>query len=154
MKVTKVFTFDCAHMLSGYKGPCANLHGHTYRLEVTVSSKNFNPIDYTSQMVMDFSILKKQIEENILRDYDHAIILSGKNVSLAAENKLRDWIISFNQKAVQLPSDCLSTAENIANSIKSDVWDLIGGYHPKAEITHLHEVTIKLWETPTSYVEV
>lgn len=36
MKVTKEITFDSAHMLSNYEGKCSNLHGHTYKLQVTL----------------------------------------------------------------------------------------------------------------------
>lgn len=36
MKVTKEITFDVAHILSYYEGKCANLHGHTYKLQVTL----------------------------------------------------------------------------------------------------------------------
>lgn len=37
MKITKIFTFDSSHMLDGHDGKCQNLHGHTYKLEITVS---------------------------------------------------------------------------------------------------------------------
>ena len=57
MKVTKEITFDVAHMLSYYEGKCANLHGHTYKLQVTLEGN----VGDVSHMVLDFNILKGQI---------------------------------------------------------------------------------------------
>ena len=37
ISVTKIFKFDAAHFLPEHSGKCADLHGHTYRLEVTVA---------------------------------------------------------------------------------------------------------------------
>ena len=39
ISVTKVFTFDSAHSLVDYGGKCSSMHGHTYRLEVTVTGR-------------------------------------------------------------------------------------------------------------------
>ncbi|MDE7148907.1 MAG: 6-carboxytetrahydropterin synthase, partial [Bacteroidales bacterium] len=38
LSVTKIFRFEMAHALPDYDGPCAHLHGHSYRLEVTLST--------------------------------------------------------------------------------------------------------------------
>ena len=57
MKVSKEFTFDAAHYLTKYHGKCENLHGHTYRLRVTVEG-NLDEED----MVMDFCELKELVE--------------------------------------------------------------------------------------------
>jgi len=67
--VVKEFTFDAAHYLPGYDGACANLHGHTYRLQVGVKYS----IDPQTGMVMDFGILKSVIQPIIDR-LDHACL--------------------------------------------------------------------------------
>lgn len=69
MKVTKEFTFDSAHKLIDYDGPCSRLHGHTYKLQVTVEGK----VD-TSGMVIDFVILKKIVTKFVLSKLDHQYI--------------------------------------------------------------------------------
>ena len=69
MLVTKEFTFDAAHKLTDYHGKCENLHGHTYKLHVTVKGavkKN--------GLVMDFVELKKIVNEKILDKLDHAYL--------------------------------------------------------------------------------
>ena len=61
ISVTKVFTFDSAHNLINYEGACRNLHGHTYKLEVTVCG-DINEMG----MVCDFSELSLLIKDNIV----------------------------------------------------------------------------------------
>lgn len=66
MKITKIFTFDSAHRLPWHKGKCFDLHGHTYKLEVTVEG----PLDKNG-IVIDFGDLKKIVKKEILDKYDH-----------------------------------------------------------------------------------
>ncbi len=37
IRLTKIFNFEMAHALYGYDGPCKNIHGHSYQLEVTIA---------------------------------------------------------------------------------------------------------------------
>lgn len=66
MFLSKDFTFDSAHFLTKYHGKCENLHGHTYKLRVTVEG----PVGEDG-MVMDFSDLKKLVKEKVIDRYDH-----------------------------------------------------------------------------------
>jgi 6-pyruvoyltetrahydropterin/6-carboxytetrahydropterin synthase len=64
--ITKVFTFDAAHQLPWHRGKCRNLHGHTYRLEVTVEG----PINENG-VVADFADVGAVVKETIIEKYDH-----------------------------------------------------------------------------------
>lgn len=66
MFVSKEFTFDAAHFLTKYHGKCENLHGHTYRLRVTVEG----PVGEEG-MVVDFKVLKSLVKEKVIDKYDH-----------------------------------------------------------------------------------
>ena len=66
MKISKEFTFDAAHYLTKYHGKCENLHGHTYRLRVTVEGDLGE-----EDMVMDFADLKGLVKEKVLGELDH-----------------------------------------------------------------------------------
>jgi len=68
--ITKVFEFEAAHKLPDHPGACKNLHGHTYRLEVTVGAKWLND----QSMIMDFGDLKKVVQKNILDKWDHSYL--------------------------------------------------------------------------------
>lgn len=75
IRITKEFTFDMAHALAHYDGKCKNIHGHTYRLCVTISGK---PVAKGTKagMVMDFSDLKEIVSREILEPFDHSLALS------------------------------------------------------------------------------
>jgi len=64
--ITKVFTFDSAHHLNDYQGKCKNIHGHTYKLEVSVKGE----VD-KSGLVIDFHDLNDMVEGEILSYIDH-----------------------------------------------------------------------------------
>ncbi|MGA9098800.1 MAG: 6-carboxytetrahydropterin synthase QueD, partial [Methanotrichaceae archaeon] len=66
MKLGLIADFDAAHSLPGYQGKCANLHGHTYKVEVVIEG----PIGENG-FVMDFFQLKK-ILNSVLEDLDHS----------------------------------------------------------------------------------
>jgi len=69
MFVTKEFTFDAAHKLTKYHGKCEKLHGHTYKLQVTVEGQ---PDD--EGMVMDFVELKTLVTKKVLDKLDHSYL--------------------------------------------------------------------------------
>ena len=85
MLISKEFTFDAAHRLMKYKGKCENLHGHTYKLRVTVKGE---PDD--EGIVIDFLHLKKVVEENVVAYLDHSY-LNDILEQPTAENLAR-WI--------------------------------------------------------------
>lgn len=80
IRITKIFHFEMAHALFDYKGLCQNIHGHSYQLEVRVSGNiNQHPNKEKKGMVMDFSDLKKIVEEHIIKRYDHALVLNSES---------------------------------------------------------------------------
>jgi 6-pyruvoyltetrahydropterin/6-carboxytetrahydropterin synthase len=80
IRLTKVFPFEMAHALYGYDGPCKNIHGHSYVLQVTLIGKPMdNPSHPKHGMVMDFSDLSKMVKEKIIDKMDHALVLNGNS---------------------------------------------------------------------------
>lgn len=64
--VTRQFRFEASHQLPWHPGKCANLHGHSYVLDVTVEN------DLTPDgIVIDFANLKAAVSKHVLDDYDH-----------------------------------------------------------------------------------
>jgi len=62
-------SFDAAHALRGYEGPCENLHGHTWKVQVFLEGKKLNRIG----MLEDFKTIKKELR-NILEEFDHRLL--------------------------------------------------------------------------------
>ena len=69
MKIAKEFTFDSAHFLKDYHGKCENLHGHTYRMRVTIEGDR-----QANGLIMDFAEIKKIVNEKVVNIWDHANI--------------------------------------------------------------------------------
>lgn len=73
-----------AHFLRGYEGRCKNLHGHTWKIEVVIISRDLDAIG----MVADFAVLKKRLKE-FLMGLDHVCLndlLFFKDVNPTTEN--------------------------------------------------------------------
>jgi len=67
--VTRAFRFEAAHQLPWHDGKCRNLHGHSYRLEVTVAG----PVGPTG-VVVDFAELRDAVEREVIERYDHTYL--------------------------------------------------------------------------------
>ena len=80
VRITKEFKFEMAHALHGYDGLCKNIHGHSYKLCVTVKGEikkeKGNPKD---GMVLDFDILKSIVKPEIINKYDHSLVLNANS---------------------------------------------------------------------------
>ncbi len=68
-EITVESTFSSAHQLREYKGSCENLHGHNWRVMVSVGSEGLDSLG----MVMDFRVLKTEVEAVVER-LDHKFI--------------------------------------------------------------------------------
>lgn len=71
--VVKEFTFDAAHFLPNYDGPCKNMHGHTYKLQVGVVGAERAPLN-DEGFVIDFAELKKIVKECVVGVLDHTVL--------------------------------------------------------------------------------
>lgn len=77
IRVTKEFPFEMSHVLWNYDGPCRNVHGHSYRLFVTISGVPVEEADHPKNgMVMDFNDLKNIVKKNIVNVFDHTVVIS------------------------------------------------------------------------------
>ncbi len=77
IRVSKCFTFDMAHALYGYDGPCKNIHGHTYHLDITLLGQPIEDIEHVKLgMVIDFGDLKSIVQKFIIEIFDHALVLN------------------------------------------------------------------------------
>jgi 6-pyruvoyltetrahydropterin/6-carboxytetrahydropterin synthase len=140
IRITKQFNFETGHALYGYDGKCKNVHGHSYKLSVTVIGK---PITDNSNvkfgMVIDFTDLKKIVKEEIVDQFDHATVFNKNtpHIELAKELQSRDHHVIL--------VDYQPTSENMvvdfANRIKNRL--------PQGIELH----SLKLQETETSFAE-
>ena len=80
IRITKEFKFETGHALYGYDGLCKNVHGHSYKLAVTIIGQPISEAKHVKLgMVMDFGDLKKIVEESIVNRFDHATVLNNNS---------------------------------------------------------------------------
>ncbi len=80
IRLTKHFSFEAAHALLNYDGKCSRLHGHSYQLFVTVIGEpEQDPCSPKCGMVMDFGLLKRIVNEEIIDKYDHSVVLNERS---------------------------------------------------------------------------
>ncbi len=61
--------FASAHFIPGYAGKCKDLHGHTWKTEVTVENGALDKLG----MVVDFKVIKQQLKDFLMR-IDHVCL--------------------------------------------------------------------------------
>jgi 6-pyruvoyltetrahydropterin/6-carboxytetrahydropterin synthase len=96
LTVTKHFGFEACHHLPYYEGACHNVHGHSYKLDVTVGGQVIK--DGPKQgMIIDFKDLKKIVKENVVDKLDHSD-LNEFYANPTAELMVTDIAYSIMQK--------------------------------------------------------
>jgi 6-pyruvoyltetrahydropterin/6-carboxytetrahydropterin synthase len=140
IRITKQFTFETGHALYGYDGKCRNVHGHSYKLSVTVIG---TPIADTSHvklgMVIDFGDLKKIVKEEIVDSFDHATVFNKNTPHVELANELMERghnVILANYQPTS-ENMVIDFAEKIKNRLPVNIT--------------LH--SLKLQETDTSFAE-
>ena len=90
VRLTREFSFEMAHTLAGYDGSCSQIHGHSYRLFVTVCGKPLSdPASPKDGMLIDFGMLKALVNEVIVDRYDHTLLLRATPRNEALIESLR-----------------------------------------------------------------
>ncbi|MCO6147319.1 6-carboxytetrahydropterin synthase [Flavobacterium sp. NRK1] len=140
IRITKQFTFETGHALYGYDGKCKNVHGHSYKLSVTVIG---SPITDSNNvkfgMVIDFGDLKKIVKEEIVDIFDHATVFNKNtpHVELAHELEQRGHHVIL--------VDYQPTSENMVIDFAGKIIKRL----PDSITLH----SLRLQETDTSFAE-
>ncbi len=139
IRITKIFTFEMAHALWNYDGPCRNIHGHSYRLEVTVRGEPLeDDKDVKNGMVMDFGDLKRIVKEKIIDRYDHCVVVN--------ERAPHDFLGRVEQMFSRYEVTSFQpTSENLLVHFAGILREVLP---QRVEL-----VALRLFETATSYAE-
>lgn len=139
IRITKEFSFEMAHALWNYNGICRNIHGHSYKLFVTIIGEPISNLESNKNgMLMDFSELKALVKTGVIDYYDHSLILS-KNSPSELLNSVKQIFEKFH--IVDYQPTCeflvLDIAQRISEKLPSE----------------LKLYSIRLNETATAYAE-
>ncbi|MBB6611629.1 6-carboxytetrahydropterin synthase [Pontibacter sp. Tf4] len=139
IRLTRLFTFEMAHALQHYDGPCRNIHGHSYKLQVTiVGTPLADETDPKNGMVMDFGDLKKLVNKTIVDELDHALLLRKDSAP-----ELVEMLRKLHHKLVLTAYQ--PTCENMLLDFKARLQQVM----PANVALH----SLKLWETQNSFAE-
>ena len=149
LTATKEYTWDMAHMLCGHKGLCKNLHGHTYKLLVTVARRHSDVNEELKNpeegMVIDFKALKEIVHDIIVDPLDHCTMINS-NTTSSFENELWRLLNAHEKKIVVVPYR--PTAENMVKDFAERLQ-----YQFDSKLPEIALMSVRLYETPTSYAE-
>jgi 6-pyruvoyltetrahydropterin/6-carboxytetrahydropterin synthase len=139
IRVTKSFSFEMAHALWNYDGPCRNIHGHSYQLHVTVAGQPSKDVNSAKLgMVIDFSDLKKIVNQKVVDYFDHSVVISSRasqpDIKRGEQMFEKFYIVDYQPTCENLVIDM---ADRIRNSLPS----------------HVSLFSLRLIETATSYAE-
>ena len=140
IRITKQFTFETGHALYGYDGKCKNVHGHSYKLSVTVIGTPISDNTHVKfGMVIDFGDLKKIVNQEIVDVFDHATVFNKNTPHVELAKELSDR--GHNVLLV----DYQPTSEMMVIDFAAKISALL------PQNIQLH--SLKLQETETSYAE-
>jgi len=128
--IYKDVQIDASHRLLHYKGKCASLHGHRWKVEVWAEGEP----DTTTNILIDYNAIKE-----IIGKYDHQIILNREDPMVPCIEKF--------QQVITTPGD--PTSELLAFLIRKDIYD-----HCKAQGINATITKIRVWESPGSFAEL
>ncbi len=140
IRITKQFSFETGHALYGYDGKCKNVHGHSYKLSVTVFGEPITDNNHVKfGMVIDFGDLKKIVKEEIVNVFDHATVFNKNTPHVELAKELEDrghnvLLVNYQPTSEMMVIDF---AQKIKNRLPN----------------HIALHSLKLQETDTSFAE-
>lgn len=140
IRLTKEFTFESAHALEGYDGKCRHIHGHSYRLYVTVIGEPVSdPANPKYGMVMDFGELKALVNDEVVERMDHSFVMRRTESADSIGKILSEGF--GNVVLVEYQPTCENMLADFASRIARRL--------PKGVELH----SMKMYETATSFAE-
>ncbi|MFI3278971.1 MAG: 6-carboxytetrahydropterin synthase [Rikenellaceae bacterium] len=140
IRLTKEFSFESAHALEGYDGACREIHGHSYRLFVTVKGEPIADTDNPKcGMVIDFGDLKRIVNEQIINRLDHSFVMRQTPQSEQIASSMRCQFA--NIQLVEYQPTCENMLSDFAARISSQL--------PAGVVLH----SLRLHETASSFAE-
>jgi len=128
--IYKEVWFDASHRLLHYKGKCASLHGHRWKVEVWIAGEP----DATTGILIDYNTIKQIIEK-----FDHQIMLNTADPMVACIKKF--------QHVITTPGE--PTSELLAALIRDELSEHCRAHQITATVTR-----VRVWESPTCFAEI
>jgi 6-pyruvoyltetrahydropterin/6-carboxytetrahydropterin synthase len=139
VRLTKEFHFEMAHALWNYDGLCRHIHGHSYKLTVTLIGEPIaDAKSHKLGMVLDFTDLKAMVKGPVVDHFDHSLVIYR-----GAESALPERLNEMYGKVHLV--DFQPTCENLVIHIAEKISHLLP--------SEVQLFSVKLYETATAYAE-
>lgn len=151
-QITRKLEFDSGHRVLNHEGKCANLHGHRYVAEITVSALGLDDIG----RVVDFSLIKSLVGKWIDDNWDHNILLNESDplyqcymnpvLLRHGDGGIQAGDVFFNKEPFLIPNGKNPTAEVMAEIL----------FNIACELLIIHGITVervRLYETPNCWAD-
>ncbi|MGY5355141.1 6-pyruvoyl trahydropterin synthase family protein [Wenyingzhuangia sp. IMCC45467] len=140
IRITKKFDFETGHALHGYDGKCRNVHGHSYKLYVTVIGTPIQDANHVKNgMVIDFTDLKEIVKSEVEDVFDHATVFNKNTPHVELAKELQDR--GHNVILVDYQPTSEMMILDFADKIKKRLPE------------HIELFSLKLQETSSSFAE-
>ncbi len=142
MQITRLFEFDSGHRIPNHNSKCRNMHGHRYKLELTLSGRILETPNQSHEgMVLDFADVKR-LALDFLDTLDHAFLVWQD------DHQLIDFLKTTDSKYIIVPT--IPTVENLVKFIDENLQPAFA----KTYNDSLSIKSIKLWETPNCFAQI
>ena len=132
--VSKNFSLEMAHRLPSHGGLCKNIHGHSYKIRLTIEGD----VSQDKNMVIDYSDLTA-IANTVFAKYDHSFLVEQNDtimLNFLRQNDLRHVLLEKPSTAENL---CQIFADELITKIKTH--------------NNIHNLKIRVYETNNTYAE-
>lgn len=137
MEITRSLEFDAGHRLLNHEGPCRFLHGHRYKAEITLASKDRDEIG----RVLDFGVIKERIGGWINENWDH-------NTLLHTDDPLAQWPEEYFGRKLFL------TNENPTVEVMAEIlYGIVLIKIPGIGSGNIKCTRVRLYETPNCWAD-
>ena len=137
LSIMRQLSFCAGHRLLGHEGKCAFFHGHNYKVDVEVASRDGGAVLDEVGRIVDFAVIKRRLLGWIDEHWDHGFIVSAADTNgisaLALVEPSKTFVLPYNP-----------TAENMARYLLEVVAPAVLGDLP------IQVQRIVVWETDTS----
>jgi 6-pyruvoyltetrahydropterin/6-carboxytetrahydropterin synthase len=169
-EITRFITFDMAHRLPNHCGRCSNIHGHTWKIGLTVEGTS-NAIGSSEGMVFDYKDLKQWLMEVVDKNFDHSLTLYyddpyvldivnmyGIKEQFDSDMQWLDNVSDSELSVINYPEhrfnicSFIPTSENLASYFKYEFKQRSFSYleHHPTYNGNVKVKSVELWETPNS----
>ena len=137
--VTKQFNFEAGHCLAGHPGKCKNLHGHNYKVFVTMSSETLDNLE----MVYDFYNLNS-FAKPMFDEFDHSFIYNLETTD-EFEKEIFGVCKKHEKKIKMFPGR--ATAENMSRYF----YNILNQELKQTTTKDIKITKVTVYETDTSF---